>query len=298
MYLNITDSEKGNNKGSSAELVHYLDKESRLFPEVIQEHWFNGTDLGIPSYEVKNAIDNNIAKLCKTDAKFFLLNINPSEKEIEWLKQNYGDSAKAQLKAYSLKIMDEYAKNFNRPGIRSHKDLLWFAKLENYRYYRHKDKEVKNGEKKVGELKPGEHMHIQIVVSRKDISNKVKLSPMNRSKGRNKAHSQLMGEFNRSAFKQSGEWAFDKLFGFQRPINQTYQYVNMQKNGTLEQRIELQKELQRPAVPQETKLGDLKVDAGFLDILLMKAEYDPQTNFKRKRKKRRRGQHNNQDLTL
>lgn len=296
MYINITDSEKGNNKASSGELVHYLDKESRLFPDTEKEHWFNGNALQIPSYEVKTSLDGNIAKLSKTDAKFFLINTSPSQKEIEWLIQKHGELNKKAFKAYAIKIMDEYARNFNRPGISSHKDLLWFAKLENHRYYSHKDKEVKNGEKKVGEIKEGQHMHVQIIVSRKDITNKIKLSPMNKSRGKNAAHSLKMGEFNRSAFKASAEQVFDRMFGFERLLNQTYQYANTLKNGSLQQRLDLDKQINKePAQIQQTENN--QIDTSLLDVLFMKADYDPMTSFKKK-KRRRKSQNNDQQLTL
>lgn len=178
MYINITDSEKGNNKDGSGELVHYLDKENRLFDQLKPEDWFNGTTGNIPSHQVSRSLDNNIAKLSRDDAKFFLINISPSQKEITYLKERYGEEiAKEKLKEYAVKVMDEYARNFNRPGIESNRDLLWFAKLENHRYYTHKDPEVKNGTIKRGTVKPGEQMHIQVIVSRKDITNKIKLSP-------------------------------------------------------------------------------------------------------------------------
>lgn len=297
MYINITDSEKSNNKGSSGILVHYLDKECRLFPDTAEQYWFNGHSNQMPSYEVKNAIDNNIAKLSKTDAKFFLINISPSQKEIAWLKEQHGELDRKALKAYAIKMMDEYARNFNRPGINSHKDLLWFARLENHRYYSHKDEQVKSGEKKEGQIKDGEQMHIQIIVSRKDITNRIKLSPMNKSRGRNKTHSKKMGEFNRSAFKASGERIFDQLFGFERPINQTYHYANMQKNGTVEQQLNLQKEI-TTELAQTYQQEILLPDTSLLDMLFMKADYDPVTSFKKSRKKRRKSQGNNQHLTL
>src|SRR5690606_6821264 len=100
--------------------------------------------------------------------------------EIVFLKEKYGESGvKKQLKAYATSVMDEYARNFKRSGIESNKDLLWFGKLENHRYYSHKDPEVKQGHRKRGERKDGEQMHLQVIVSRKDITNTVKLSPMN-----------------------------------------------------------------------------------------------------------------------
>src|SRR3546814_357525 len=135
--------------------------------------------------------------------------------------------------------MDEYARNFKRPGISSSKDLLWFAKLENHRYYSYKDPEVKKGLKKRGEPKEGEQMHVQVIVSRKDISNKIKLSPQNTSRGRNARHSKKMGQFDRLAFKQLGETLFDELFGFERELKETLAYSNAQKNGTVQQKAQL-----------------------------------------------------------
>lgn len=243
MYINITDSETADNKGSSGGLVHYLDKENRTDISKQPEYWFNQERGNILSDEVRPAIDNNIAKLSKPDAKFFLVNISPSQKEIAYLKEKYGeDGAKEQIKAYAASVMDEYARNFKRPGIESGKDLLWFGKLENYRYYSYKDPEVKQGLKKRGERKDGEQMHVQVIVSRKDITNAIKLSPMNKSKGRNTEHSKKMGQFDRSAFKASGERVFDEKFGFERGLTDTFRYANTQKNGNLEQRLALQSE--------------------------------------------------------
>jgi len=77
MHINITASETGNNKDSSGALVHYLEKENRLSPDndkyVKPEYWFNGSQQDILRQEVRIKIDNNIAKLGKDDAKFFLI---------------------------------------------------------------------------------------------------------------------------------------------------------------------------------------------------------------------------------
>ena len=67
MYINITDSETADNKGSSGGLVHYLDKENRANITQSPEYWFNQTRSNILSDEVRPAIDNNIAKLSKPD---------------------------------------------------------------------------------------------------------------------------------------------------------------------------------------------------------------------------------------
>jgi hypothetical protein len=243
MYINITDNETADNKGSSSGLVHYLEKENRMDLKKQPEHWFNQGEPNITSDKARRAIDNNVAKLSKPDSKFFLINISPSQKEIAFLKEKYGqDGAKEQLKAYATSVIDEYARNFKRPGIESGKDLLWFGKVENHRYYSYKDPEVKQGFRKRGELKDGEQMHIQVIVSRKDATNKIKLSPMNKSRGSNGEHSKKMGQFDRSAFKSSGERLFDARFDFERGLTETFRYANTKKKGNLEERIALHAE--------------------------------------------------------
>lgn len=244
MFINISASETGNNKGSSGALVNYLEKENHLQVEngrsLPPEYWFNGAGNEARRQEVRMKIDRNVAKLGRDDPKFFLINISPSQKELAHLFAKYGEEgAKEKLKEFSVKVMDEYARNFKRPGINSHKDLLWFGKLENYRYYGHKDKEVLNGTKKKGERKEGKQMHIQIIVSRKDITNTIKLSPQNTSKGKNEEHSKKLGQFDRTAFKQSGESLFDDVFDFDRGLKDTLTYANTMKNGTALQKAQM-----------------------------------------------------------
>lgn len=132
--------------------------------------------------------------------------------------------------------MDEYAKNFKRAGIDSNADLLWYAKLEHFRYFSHIDKEVKNGIYTKGDNKVGEQMHIQVIVSRKDNTNKIKLSPMNNSRGLNLSHSLKLGQFDRKTFKQSRESLFDEMFGFNRDLKETIEYSLIMKDGNSEQK--------------------------------------------------------------
>jgi hypothetical protein len=240
MFINISDSKEAANKGSSSGLVHYLEKENRLDKKKEPEYWFNGREVKIDPYDVMKMIDNNIAKLGKADAKFFLVNISPSQKEIAFLREQYGDDGvKDQLKGFAVRVMDAYAQNFKRDGVNSHEDLVWFAKLENYRYYNYNDPEVKQGIKKRGDRKEGEQLHVQVIVSRKDATNTIKLSPMNTSRGKNEEHSKKMGQFDRVAFKQCGETLFDELFEFDRQLKDTMAYANTQKNGSLNERLEM-----------------------------------------------------------
>lgn len=311
MYINITDSEKGNNKASSGALVHYLDKENRMYKPDEPMLWFNGNNNSVQSYEAKNKLDNNIAKLGKEDAKFFLINISPSQKEISHLKELYGeDNAREKLKEYAIKVMDEYAKNFKRADINSGNDLLWFGKLENHRYYSHKDKEVKNGQVKRGTAKPGEQMHIQVIVSRKDITNKIKLSPMNKSRGRNTEHSKKLGQFDRVAFKNSGEKLFDQQFGFDRPISETFKYANINAKGNLQEKLDMRaannqlksvdKEKSIEPSLEPTTYLKLPEPTNYLGLLLEKENNEPLgAGLKKKRKRRKhKSQDNEQGLSM
>lgn len=240
MFINISDCKEAVNKGRSGGLVHYLEKENRLDKKNKPEYWFNGRQINIDPYYVMQAIDHNIAKLEKADAKFFLVNISPSQKEIAFLREQYGDDGvKDQLKGFAVRVMDAYAQNFKREGVNGHEDLVWFAKVENYRYYNYNDPEVKQGIKKRGDRKEGEQLHVQVIVSRKDATNTIKLSPMNTSRGKNEEHSKKMGQFDRVAFKQSGESLFDNLFEFDRHLKETLAYANTLKNGSLDERLQM-----------------------------------------------------------
>ena len=246
MFIHISKSETGSNIGSCGALVNYLEKENRLVENISDsEKWFNGRSKDILPHEVRMAIDANIAKLSRDDGKFYLINISPSQKEIAFLLERFGEQeAKFQLKEFALKVMDAYAKNFHRERINGQADLLWFAKWEKNRYYGHQDNAVISGQKKRGELKEGHQFHIQIIVSRKDITNKIKLSPQNTSRGRNKSHSQKLGQFDRRAFKESGELLFDKMFSYDRGLKETFQFSNSVKNGNLQERRQVDRILQ------------------------------------------------------
>jgi hypothetical protein len=273
MHINITKSETGNNKGSSGQLVVYLEKENRLAEKLDKYHqleqWFSHDRDNIQPYEVRQGIDNNVAKLSKDDAKFFLINISPSEKELLYLKKRYGtENAKASLKDYANLVMDAYAKNFRRNGIDSNKDLVYYGKLEQNRYYTYKDLEVRKGRAVKGDIKPGEQMHIRIIVSRKDASNGIKLSSLNNSKGKNAAHSKKVGQFDRVAFKHISEALFDRMFDYDREVKESFKYANTLKNGTYEQKEEL-KELHR--IEQANKVFTEQGhshSAGLIDTLL------------------------------
>ena len=193
--------------------------------------------------------------------------------------------------------MDEYARNFKRPGIESSQDLLWFGKLEHYRYYSHKDAEVKNGLKKRGDRKPGEQLHIQVIVSRKDITNTIKLSPMNKSRGKNTEHSRKVGQFDRSAFKQMGEQLFDKEFRFDRGLTETFQYANAQKKGTLGERIKLHQALMKTANPYKPQAPALHFNTKAI-MPLTRNQPGVAPSITKPKKRKKKGQDSDNELSL
>jgi hypothetical protein len=289
MYINITQNEIGNNKGSSGQLVTYLEKENRVAEKLYQpEYWFNQERNNIQPYDVRYTIDNNIAKLSKDETKFFLINISPSEKEINYLKEQYGeDGAKQQLKQYVNQVMNDYALIFKRNNINGNKDLVYFGKLENHRYYSYKDEEVKNGHAKKGDQKPGEQMHVQIIVSRKDASNSIKLSPLNNSRGKNQAHSLKVGQFDRVAFKQTTEKRFDKMFSYERELKETFKYANILKHGDYEQRLEMKEKRKEEQITKQERQQSHQQRSIFDTLLGKVSEKDmPNIPEDRKRKKR------------
>jgi len=231
-YVNVTKSEIGSNAGSCRQLVAYLEKENQGKSPDKHELWFDQVRENIHPSEVTQGIDSNIAKLKKTEAKFFLVNISPSEKELAHLGND-----PAQLKVYARQVMEQYAANFQK-GIEG-KDLRYYGKVEFNRSYKWTDEAVKQGEAIRGDLKGGNQMHVQIIVSRKDRSNTRLLSPLNNSSGRNTTHSQKFGQFNQVNFKQGAELAFDRQFNYKRDIEEQFGYRNIMKNGSVSERADV-----------------------------------------------------------
>ncbi|MXV50282.1 molybdopterin-guanine dinucleotide biosynthesis protein MobB [Pedobacter sp. HMF7647] len=295
MFIQISKSETGNNKGSCGQLVAYLEKENVLAEKIggldyRPEYWFNEKRNDIKVYEVRTGIDGNIRKLAGDEAKFYLINISPSEKEINHLVDRYGrEGAKAQFKAYANEVMNAYARNFKRDRISSNGDLVYYGKLENRRYYSFRDQEVKRGMAKRGQAKPGEQMHLQVIVSRKDQSNSIKLSPLNNSKGSNAKHSEKVGQFDRVAFKHRSETLFDELFAYKRGMDETFRFANILKHGSISQRSELFEHSQKASqnsVRSSPEAMDTKVASDLLDVLLSKVHEDIQQPLLRRKKKK------------
>ena len=187
MYVKVINPAKHgkseyDNSGSCMALVTYLSKEDQDKGKD-KEFYFNHESDNITTDVVRRSIDNNGVQIAKGEAKFYSLVIAPRPEEMEHIGND-----KKKLKEYVKDSMDIYAGNFNHKeknrGSKNltGKDLVYFAKLEDHRYYKGTDEEVKQGKAKQGDKVPGNHIHIHIIVSRRDKSQKQKLSPLANSK--------------------------------------------------------------------------------------------------------------------
>jgi hypothetical protein len=88
-------------------------------------------------------------------------------------------------------------------------------------------------------------MHCHLIVSRKDQSNKVKISPL--TNHRNTKKGAIKGGFDRVTLFENVEKGFDKLFGYNRQLSETFEYCNTMKNGTVTDKLKMQeRELRTP----------------------------------------------------
>lgn len=229
-----TDSKTLNlNKSSCSDLVQYLNKENKGLNLFDQDLFFNSEDFNIQESEIINSIDNNVKGLGKGDYKFYMISINPDQKELKHLSElatgrkvnNINELSKKEFtkyqelfKNYVNNAMNDYAAAFNRDLTKN--DLLYFAKIEQTREYKGFDQAVKEGRIKSGQLKEGLQTHAHIIVSRKTKDMSKKISPAAKSKGHSDKH-KLNGKkvqvgFDNVNFKINVENTFDKQFGYNR----------------------------------------------------------------------------------
>ena len=218
-----------NNAGSSRQLVSYMEHEDleRMERGIYTDGFFDLTDDNIYKSKVIKDIDSNIGQLLKTDAKFFAIHVSPSEMELRAMGNTEQDKAEA-MKRYIRKVfIPEYAKNFNK-GL-SGADIKFYGKI-------HFDRSRSNNEL---------NMHCHLIVSRKDQTNKKKLSPLTNHK--NTKNGVIKGGFDRVNLFRQAEQGFDKLFGYNRQLSESFEYANTMKNGNIDDKLKMQEqELKEP----------------------------------------------------
>ena len=127
----------------------------------------------------------------------------------------------------------EYAKSFNK-GL-SAKDIKFYGKI-------HFSRDRSNNKL---------NMHCHLIVSRKDQTNKKKLSPLTNHKNTKKGI--VKGGFDRKNLFQQAEQGFDKLFSYKRELTESFEYYNTMKNGSISDQLNMQKrEMKETAQIQST----------------------------------------------
>lgn len=212
-----------NNAGSSSRLARYLEHEDleRMEKGIYTEGFFNLTEENLYKSQVVKDIDNNKAQLLKTDAKFYAIHISPSEQELKAMGNTEQEQAEAMRKYIREIFIPEYAKNFNK-GL-SAEYIKFYGKI-------HFDRDRSENRKN--------NMHCHIIVSRKDQANKIKLSPL--TNHRNTKKGAIKGGFDRTNLFQQVEKGFDRLFNYDRPLDESFEYYNIMKNGTITDQLKMQ----------------------------------------------------------
>lgn len=231
MHIDFAPPSNGtyNNAGSSRQLANYLEHEDleRMEKGIYTESFFNLTDDNIYKSKVVKEIDTNIGQLLKTDAKFYAIHVSPSEKELQAMGNTEQEKAEAMKRYIREVFIPEYAKNFNK-GL-SEADIKFYGKI-------HFDRSRSDNKL---------NMHCHLIVSRKDQSNKKKLSPLTNHKNTKKGT--VTGGFDRVNLFQQAEQGFDKLFGYDRQLSESFEYSNTMKNGSIDDKLKKQEqELQEP----------------------------------------------------
>ena len=237
MNIDFPPPSKGtyNNAGSSRRLADYCEHEDleRMEQGIYTEGFFNLTDDNIYKSQVIKDIDSNIGQLLKTDAKFYAIHVSPSEKELRAMGNTEQEQAEAMKRYIREVVITEYAKSFNK-GL-SAKDIKFYGKI-------HFSRDRSNNKL---------NMHCHLIVSRKDQTNKKKLSPLTNHKNTKKGI--VKGGFDRKNLFQQAEQGFDKLFSYKRELTESFEYYNTMKNGSISDQLNMQKrEMKETAQIQST----------------------------------------------
>lgn len=226
MNIDFPPPSKGtyNNAGSSRRLADYCEHEDmeRMEQGIYTEGFFNLTDENIYKSRVIKDIDSNIGQLLKTDAKFYAIHISPSEKELRAMGNTEQKQAEAMKRYIREVVIPEYAKNFNK-GL-SAEDIKFYGKI-------HFSRDRSNNEL---------NMHCHLIVSRKDQSNKKKLSPLTNHKNTQKGT--IKGGFDRKNLFRQAEQGFDRLFNHKRELTESFEYYNTMKNGSISDQLNMQEQ--------------------------------------------------------
>ena len=224
MNIDFPPPSKGTykNAGSSRRLCNYLEHEDmeRMEQGIYTESFFNLTEDNLYKSQVVKDIDSNKAQLLKTDAKFYAIHVSPSGQELKAMGNTDQEQTEAMKRYIREVVIPAYAKNFNK-GL-SAEDIKFYGKI-------HFDRARSENQN---------NMHCHLIVSRKDQSNKIKLSPLTNHKNTKKGT--VKGGFDRTKLFQQVEQGFDSLFDYDRQLTETFEYCNTMKNGSIADQLKMQ----------------------------------------------------------
>lgn len=178
MYITISPQKLGGKFSISAtDFIAYLEKENLAKSAVDKTFFFNQFEDQVADTEVIKAIDDNTAKLKKTEAHYYSITVNPSRYELEHIQRD----PKA-LQQYTRALMKDYAASFRREidgRPVELKDILFFAKIEYRRYYSSRDREIRENMPSLKRLAKLQHdlvklKHGELVGEKKTIENEIR----------------------------------------------------------------------------------------------------------------------------
>jgi len=232
MNIDFPPPSKGtyNNANSCRKLANYLEHEDmeRIEKGIYTEGFFNLEEDNLYKSQVIKDIDSNIGQLLKTDAKFYAIHVSPSQKELQAMGTTEAEQADAMKRYIREVFIPEYAANFNKDLTAN--DIKFYGKI-------HFDRDSTRSNSYPNNQNVN-NMHCHIIVSRKDQANKKKLSPV--TNHRNTKKGAIKGGFDRTSLFKNAEQGFDKLFNYNRPITESFEYYNTMKNGSISNQLKIQ----------------------------------------------------------
>jgi hypothetical protein len=251
--MHVKFDEKGSNAGGSGAFVAYLGKEDELNQqrEGKAEEWFSHARDECHPVEVRASIDSDHQGIGKDAARFTTGSISLTEHEWNALGSTEGERHE-NLKAWIQEdFSQEFAGNYdkhknNGEAIPIEPDnMKMYYKIEHDRYYTGRDEEVKQGEKQQGEAKEGFNLHCHFILATKTEDGKNRINPSVNSRK----------EFDRNSLFEKAEKSFDQRAGYDRPLQESYEYYKTMKNGTGEEKVAMIEraaadELKRDRTPQ------------------------------------------------
>lgn len=213
------------NTGTSEGVINYLQHEDfkRMQEGRKIEHFFSHAEDRVNPQEAISRIDTNRKGLKAKEAKFYVITVAPSAKELARMGATKQEQAEAMKNYIRREVMPRYAEGFKK-DIKAD-DLVYFAKI-------HFERDERDGE----------DLHAHIIVSHKTKNNGKAISPNTNHTGK-KNTGVVKGGFDRKDWFKGCEQGFDKMFSYNREMKDTFIYRNTIKHGSPQEIREAVKQL-------------------------------------------------------